>query len=105
LCPDCIVNLDVNRPAEPAAATVPELTDAPGTTAEPDTTALPGTAADAARPRARSGSGLTKDRLTVSLPPPATDTEFLDSCTRLGDVLACLAGQLATWADGLDALN
>ena len=105
LCPDCIVNLDINRPAEPTAATAPEPADAPGTTTELDTAAGLGTAADITGPRARSGSALAKARLTVSLPPPATDTEFLDSCTRLGDALACLAGQLATWADGLDALN
>jgi hypothetical protein len=99
LCPDCIVNLDISRPAEPAAATAPEPVNAPGTTTEPDT------AADVAAPRARSGSRPIRTRLTVSLPPPATDTEFLDSCTRLGDVLACLADQLTTWAGSLDVLN
>ena len=105
LCPDCIVNLDISRPAKPAVASAPEPTDMPDTTAELGTAAGPGMAADLAVPRAQSGSGPTRTRLTVSLPPPATDTEFLDSCTRLGDALACLADQLSTWADGLNALN
>ena len=44
-------------------------------------------------------------RLTIGLPTPVTDTEFLESCTQLGDVPGRLADQLATWADGLYALN
>jgi hypothetical protein len=105
LCPDCIVNLDISRPAEPAAATMSEPADAPGTTAELDMAAGPGIAAEVAVPRAPYGSRAARTRLTVSLPPPATDTDFLDSCSRLGDVLACLVDQLATWTDSLDALN
>lgn len=39
---------------------------------------------------------------TIDLDLPATDAEFLASCVQLGDVLAALAGNIGTWADGLD---
>lgn len=44
-------------------------------------------------------------RYALSLEPPQTDGEFLESCVQLGDVLKSLAEEIASWADGLGALN
>jgi hypothetical protein len=96
LCPDCIVNLDTGRPAVPAA---PGPDPAPGPAADPATgTSVP-------RSAAGPGGAPARSRFTVSLTAPGTDAEFLDSCLRLGDVLALLAGQLDAWAERLAALN
>jgi hypothetical protein len=60
----------------------------------------------AAPPPARAtGRYRRPARFTLHLEPPATDKEFLGSCATIGAALAALAGQLATWADGLRALH
>jgi hypothetical protein len=99
LCPDCIVNLGTDRPATPVVTGTPEPAAAPGAATEPDA----GTGAPVLR--AEPGSTRARTRFAVSLPPPATDGELLDSCARLGEVLESLAGQIGCWADGLGALN
>jgi hypothetical protein len=99
LCPDCIVNLDTDHLATPAVTGTPQPADAPGTAAEPDAD----TGASALR--AEPGTTRSRTRFAVALAPPATDSEFLDSCARLGEVLESLAGQIGCWADGLGALN
>jgi hypothetical protein len=99
LCPDCIVNLDTDHPATPIATRTPEAADTPGTATEPDA----GTGESVGR--AEPGSTRARTRFAVSLPRPATDGEFLDSCARLGDVLESLANQIDCWADGLGVLN
>ncbi len=99
LCPDCIVNLAPDHPAAPAPASTPEPADAPGAAIEPYA------ATDVPLPRAEPGGMPARTRFAVSLPPPATDGEFLNSCARLGDVLQSLADQVSSWADSLGALN
>ena len=44
-------------------------------------------------------------QLHVNLDQPATDSQFLESCARLGDALTSLARQVGNWASGLGALN
>jgi hypothetical protein len=99
LCPDCIANLDTGRPATPAGAGAPEPAGTPGAaTGRAEGTAVP-------VPRAGQDSQPARTRFAVSLPPPVTDGEFLESCTRLIDVLTPLAGQISDWTGGLAALN
>jgi len=103
LCPECIVNLEIADPAAPGAASAPE----PGSPAVPATAPAAGPAEDtgiggsAAAPGGRSA----RTRFALTLTPPATDADFLDSCARLGDLLAALAGQVSDWAASLTALH
>jgi hypothetical protein len=99
LCLDCIVNLDPDRPAMPVATAAPEPEPPPSPAADPATgTRVP-------RSAAGPSAALARSRFTVSLTAPGTDAEFLDSCLRLGGVLALLAGQLGAWAERLAVLN
>jgi hypothetical protein len=98
LCPDCITGLDETAPAAPAQHAGPPP-DIPGIAAGPDkSTEVPVTRAAPDSTPARIG-------FSVSLAPPATDGEFLESCARLGDVLMSLVGQISSWADDLDVLG
>lgn len=99
LCPDCITNLAINGPASPDRTGQPEPGAAPGTPASPDE--------DTKGPLPPPGPGSTpvRARFTVSLAAPATDAEFLASCTQLGDALMSLAAVIGEWADGLGACN
>jgi hypothetical protein len=99
LCPDCIVNLALDRPAAPVVTAAPEPDPISGPAADPATgTSVP-------RSAAGPGGAPTRSRFVVNLSAPGTDAEFLDSCLQLGDVLTLLAGHLNTWAERLAALN
>lgn len=122
-CPGCITGLDTGAPAaaepDPGPAAAPGQASAPDKPAgtpgdghpEPDATAAPdepGTGPEpAASPAPASTPGKYRHpaRLALRLEPPATDEEFLGSCTAIGTALTALAGQLTTWTDGLRALH
>jgi hypothetical protein len=86
-----------HRPGEQPPAAGPGTPPAPVTPPPPAPPAAP---AGAERRRTRMTT-----RYALNLEPPQTDGEFLESCVQLGDVLKSLAEEIASWADGLGALN